>query len=97
VRQLLSHVQRVLAVLFGGASCFVKQIEDRLSCFVELITAWRKWDYFLCGSCSHPQSSESGGDLTDKTTEKQSDHVYRYSLTTVANRCALSAQFAAFT
>jgi hypothetical protein len=35
----------VLAVLFGYASCFVKQIEDRLSCFVELITAWRKWDY----------------------------------------------------
>ena len=31
----------MLAVLFGYASCFVKQIENRLSCFVELITAVR--------------------------------------------------------
>jgi hypothetical protein len=44
VRQLLSHVERVLTVLFGHASRFVKQLENRLSCFVEAV-AWRKRDY----------------------------------------------------
>ena len=59
MRQLLSHVQRVLTVLFGYASRFVKQIENRLSCFVELITAVafvrrRKRDYgIICPAHAH--------------------------------------------
>jgi hypothetical protein len=41
----------VLTVLFGYAGCFVKQIEDGLSCFVELIVAFvnrrkRKYGFF---------------------------------------------------
>jgi hypothetical protein len=42
----------VLTVLFGHTSCFVKQLEDGLSCFVESIVASvrrRKRNYgFFC-------------------------------------------------
>jgi hypothetical protein len=44
VRQLLGDIQRLLVVLLGYASCFVKQVEDRLSCVVEAV-AWNKRDY----------------------------------------------------
>jgi hypothetical protein len=69
VRQLLSDVERVLTVLFGHASCFVKQIENRLSCFVEVAAFLRrrKRDYgiFCLAHIHTPQSSELGSDLTD--------------------------------
>jgi hypothetical protein len=67
----LSHVQRMLTVLFGHASCFVKQLENRLACFVEAV-AWSKRDYGIFCHV-HTQSSELGGDLTNKTTKKQPD------------------------
>jgi hypothetical protein len=72
VRQLLSDVQRVLTVLFGYTSGFVKQIEDRLSCFVELIVplsggANGITDFSVWLMCDTPKSSESSGDLSDKT------------------------------
>ena len=52
VSQLLGHIQRLLAVLFGYTRCFLKQIENRMSRLVELIVAFirrRKRNYgFFC-------------------------------------------------
>src|SRR5262249_22300952 len=37
LRKLLSHFQRVSAVVFGNASSFMEQLQDRLSRLVELV------------------------------------------------------------
>jgi hypothetical protein len=37
IRKLLSHFQRVSAVVFGDARGFIEQLQDCLSCLVELV------------------------------------------------------------
>ena len=37
LRKLLSHFQRVSAVIFGDAGSFMEQLQDRLSRLVELV------------------------------------------------------------
>ena len=37
IRELLGHLERMLAVCFGYAGSFVKQLQNSLACFIELI------------------------------------------------------------
>ena len=52
MQKFLSHIQRASAIFFSNASCTIKQLQNRLSRLVELISVItnaygnrRKWNY----------------------------------------------------